>query len=200
MIFRLLRSFIGITISAFAISCITNSGLGAFAMTTTVQAIASWSGFTYAIANLIMESVMIVYATYKGEGLGLNAIISATYGSFMIGLFNTILPLNTLIGLGGLLMPIGFAISGTAGLGDSGPNILLRALMKSTGKSVGIIRFAEDIICLIIGFFGARAYVSWFSLLLTVVTGPIMQAEYKVIHYSPTKIKHKFIIGGNSNE
>ena len=85
---------------------------------------------------------------------------------------------------------------GKAAFGDSGSNILMNALMKSTGKSVSLIRTCIEFVFLAIGFLGARENVTLFTFILTFGFGPLLQLVYKCVGYQPTTVEHEFIIKG----
>ena len=94
---KFLTLVLGTMITSFGIACVINCGLGAFSITLGNMAIAKWLRVDLAIANFITEGLMIAYATYKGEGLGWNAICSATFGSLTISLFSKWLPCFPLV-------------------------------------------------------------------------------------------------------
>lgn len=186
--------FIGNTLASLGITMIIKSGLGCFAVTAANMALANWFGVTVGISGMILELLMLAVATYKGEGIGITSIVNAIYGSVMIDVFNAILPAHPLMVVGLLIIPFGWALMGKAGYGDTGSNILMNALIKSTGKNITLIRGIEECIFLTLGFLGARDCVTWFTIFLTFTLGSILQFIYKLIKYEPTSIKHKFII------
>lgn len=191
---KIFNMIIGTTLASLGIACILNSNLGCFSITACYKALSDLFNIPLAIANALIEVLMICYAIHKGEGLGLTAIFNATYGALMINLFHSILPCTKILGFGGFLLPIGWCLMGKAGMGDTGTNILTRALMKSTGKHLSLIRIFIDGIFLIIAYIGAPQYVTWFTLLITFGCGPLLQLAYKLMGYEPIKIKHKFLI------
>ena len=93
-----------------------------------------------------------------------------------------------------LILPFGWCLMGKAGLGDTGNNILMNAILKQTNKSIGVVRGVQECVFMLIGFIGARQYVTWFTLALSIGLGSLLQYIYKLIKYDPTKIEHKFII------
>lgn len=191
---RFLKLLMGTTLSSFAIAMVINCNLGAFPITACNLAISNWLNIPLGLAGFLTELIMLSYATAKGEGLGWTAIANATYGSFMIDIFHRMIPYNTLFVFGVLLLPIAWAIMGSAGWGETGSNVLMRALVKSTKKSLGFIRGCEEVVTLIIGFMGARNYVTWFSIVLSLGMGPLLQFVYKLIGYNPITIKQEYII------
>ena len=191
---KIFKLIFGVTLSSLGIAMVINSNLGAFAITSCNLAISSWTNLPLSVAGIIVESLMIAFATYKGEGLGLSAICNATYGSIMIDVFRFILPQYNWLCIGLVLLPIAWVIIGRVGWGDTGGNLLMNALIKTTGKNVGIIRTIEELVFITIGFIGARNYVTIFSLIITVIIGPIAQFIYKLFNYDPTTIKQKYLI------
>ena len=191
---KIMKLLIGITLSSLGIAMVTNSCLGTYAITTTVQAMSNWGMIPFSIANLLLEIGMIGYATYKGEGLGWTAIANALLGSVLISMFLNILPENHFMFLGMFITPIAWAMMGSVGWGDTGSNILMRALMKNTGKDIALIRTLEELFFLFIGFLGARSSVTIFSVLITFSTPFILKVFYNLIDYKPAEIEHQFIL------
>ena len=196
MIKKLTNLFIGTTLSSFAIVCVLKAGFGCFSVTACNMALANWLGITIGLAGFLVESIMLVIATKLGEGVGLTALLNASYGSFMIDVFNYLLPVNPLMLLGLPLIGIAWSMMGSTGYGDTGSNILTNALMKKTKKNIGLIRGALEVAMLSIGFIGARSNVTIFTLILSITLGYMLQIIYRFIKYEPTLIKHKFIIKG----
>ena len=194
MLKKLTTLFIGNTLAALCIAMVINSGLGCFAVTSANLAIANFFNISLGTAGMLFELTMLLFATYKGEGIGITSIVNAIYGSYALDFFRMLLP--THIGLidGLLILPVGWALMGKAGLGDTGSNIVMNALMKQTGKSVGFIRTIEECIFMTIGFIGARQHMTWFTVILSFGLGYLLQFVYKLIKYNPTEINHQFII------
>ena len=194
MLKRLTTLFIGNTLAALCIAMVINSGLGCFAVTSTNLAIANFFNISLGTAGMLFELAMLLFATYKGEGIGVTSIVNAVYGSYVLDFFRMLLPTHPALVVGLLILPVGWALMGKAGLGDTGSNIVMNALMKQTGKSVGFIRTIEECLFMLIGFIGARQYVTWFTVVLSFGLGYLLQFVYKLIKYEPTKINHKFLI------
>ena len=83
---------------------------------------------------------------------------------------------------------------GRAALADTGSNVLTNALVKQTGKSISTIRNMIETSFLIIGLLGARNQITILTFILSFGFGYLMSFVYKLVHYNPTEIKHKFII------
>lgn len=194
MLKRLTTLFIGNTLAALCIAMVINSGLGCFAVTSTNLAIANFFNISLGTAGMLFELAMLLFATYKGEGIGITSIVNAIYGSYALDFFRLLLPTHIGLIVGLLILPVGWALMGKAGLGDTGSNIVMNALMKQTGKSVGFIRTIEECIFMIIGFIGARQHITWFTVVLSFGLGYLLQFVYKLIKYNPTEIHHQFII------
>ena len=194
MLKRLTTLFIGNTLAALCIAMVINSGLGCFAVTSTNLAIANFFNISLGTAGMLFELAMLLFATYKGEGIGVTSIVNAVYGSYVLDFFRMLLPTHPALVVGLLVLPIGWALMGKAGLGDTGSNIVMNALMKQTGKSVGFIRTIEECLFMLIGFIGARQHVTWFTVVLSFGLGYLLQFVYKLIKYNPTEIQHQFII------
>jgi uncharacterized membrane protein YczE len=191
---KLTTLFIGNTLAALCIAMVINSGLGCFAVTSANLAIANFFNISLGTAGMLLELTLLLFATYKGEGIGITSIVNAIYGSYALDFFRLLLPTHIGLIIGLLILPVGWALMGKAGLGDTGSNIVMNALMKQTGKSVGFIRTIEECIFMTIGFIGARQHMTWFTVVLSFGLGYLLQFVYKLIKYDPTEIHHQFII------
>lgn len=191
---RMTSLLIGNTIASLGISMLIKSGLGCFALTAGNMALANWFGITVGTAGMILEIIMLLLATYLGEGIGLTSIVNAIYGSVMIDVFSFILPSNSLMIIGLLIIPFGWVLMGRAAYGDTGSNILMNALLKKYGLSISLMRGTQEVVFLSLGLLGAREYVTWFTIALTFGLGYLLQICYKLVKYDPTKIKHSFLI------
>lgn len=191
---NIFKSMIGITISAFGIACVANSDIGAFALTAASKSIGNITGIQFSIVYMIIEIIFLLFATFKGEGIGWTAILNGTYGSLMIGQFHEILPHHPNMVWCVFLIPIGYSIMGKACLGETGSNIFTTVIMKTTGWNVAICRFLLEISLLGIGFIAAREYVTIYSLLITLFAGPVIHVIYHTFKFKPTKVEHKYLI------
>lgn len=197
MIKRILKLISGVTLSSFAITCVLKSNLGAFATTAANVAIGNWLHISIGTAGFLVELVILALVIYLKEGLSVTAIVNMTYGSWMIDVFNKILPSSPFMVLGLLLIGFGWALSAQAGLGDTNNNLLMNGLLKKTGKSIGMIRGIQECSYMIIGLLGSNQ-VTLFTVILSLFLGYLLQFEYKLIKYDPTKIKHSYLIKAKS--
>lgn len=188
----------GLTIASLGISCVINSKLGCFSVTTMNMAFANWFGISLGMAGMIVELIILLIATYRGEGIGLTSIVNATYGSLMIDAFCPILPNNPLLILGVILLPLGWSIIGSkkVGFGDTGTNILMNSILKQSKKNIGFIRMIQEGIYMSIGFLGAKDYITLTTLILTFGLGYLLQIVYKILKYNPVETEHMFLIKG----
>ena len=191
---KLTTLLLGNTLASLGITCVIKAGLGVFPGTAANIALSNWFGISIGMASMLVELVMLAIATYKGEGIGVTAIVNATYGSLMIDVFNAILPSHPIMVVGLILLPLGWSFMGRAALADTGSNVLTNALVKQTGKSIGFIRNVIETSFLLIGLLGARDHITIFTFILSFGFGYLMQIVYKLVKYNPTKIKHSFII------
>ena len=191
---RMTSLLVGNTIASLGISMLIRSGLGCFALTAGNMALANWFGVTVGTAGMILEIIMLLLATYLGEGIGLTSIVNAIYGSVMIDVFSFILPSNPLMIIGLLIIPFGWVLMGRAAYGDTGSNILMNALLKKFGLKISITRGIQEVVFFTLGVLGAREYVTWLTIALTFGLGYLLQVCYKLVKYDPTKIKHSFLI------
>ena len=191
---RILTLLVGCTIASFSIACVINSGLGCFALTAANMSISNMTGLSLGTIGMIVDLTLLLIATYKGEGIGITAVVNATYCSYMIDIFHTILPTHPLMVLGLLVIPLGWGLMGKVGLGDTASNLVMNILVKETKLNIGIIRAIEECIFMAIGLIAAREYVTWFTILLSLGLGYLLQYGYKLIKYVPTEIEHQYFI------
>jgi uncharacterized membrane protein YczE len=188
--------FIGNTIASLGITCLIKSGLGCFSVTASNIALANWLGVTIGVSGLIVEAVMLLFALKLKEGIGIGTLVNTVYGSLSIDFFNSILPSHPFMVLGLLAVPFGWGLMAKAGLSESASNILMNGLIKKTGKSISFIRTIQEAILLIVGFLGARNQVTFFTLILTLFLGKLIQIVYNIMGIDPSKIEHSFLIKG----
>ena len=193
MIKRIIKLISGVTLSSFAITCVLKSNLGAFATTAANVTIGNWLHISIGTAGFLVELIILALVIYLKEGLSITAIVNMTYGSYMIDVFNKILPTSPFMVLGLLFIGFGWALSAQAGLGDTNNNLLMNGLLKKTGKSIGMIRGIQECSYMIIGLLGSNQ-VTLFTVILSLFLGYLLQFEYKLIKYDPTKIKHSYLI------
>jgi uncharacterized membrane protein YczE len=191
---RLIKLILANTLASFAITCVVKSGLGYFSTTAANLAIANWTGMTVGMAGMIIELIMLLIATWKGEGIGWTSIINATYGSLLIDVFIAILPESPFMITGLALLPIAWSAMGSVGLGENGANTLMNAILKHSRLNITVIRSIQEFILLTIGFLGAREHVTLLTIALVFSLGPLLQIVYKWIGFDPTKVKHKYLI------
>jgi uncharacterized membrane protein YczE len=188
------KLLIGQVVTSFAIAMVINGGLGVFPITATNLAVCSWFGISYGVANMITEALALVYAVYRGEKFGWATLLSCFTCGALIDVFMGVLPTSYyLIPLGLICTPIGYAITGSCGMGENATCMLQTALQKQFNKSTGFIRTVMEVCYLIVGVLGARSSITWFSIVLSVTFGTIVNTVYKVMKYEPTKVKQNYI-------
>ena len=193
MIKRIIKLIRGVTLSSLAIPCVLKSNLGEFATTAANVAIGNWLHISIGTAGFLVELIILALVIYLKEGLSITAIVNITYGSYMRDVVNKILPTSPFMVLGLLLIGFGWALSAQAGLGDTNNNLLMNGLLKKTGKSIGMIRGIQECSYMIIGLLGSNQ-VTLYTVILSLFIGYLLQFEYKLIKYDPTKIKHSYLI------
>ena len=194
MIKKLMTLLLGCTIASFSIACVINSGLGCFALTAANMSIANMTGLSLGTVGMIVDLSLLAIATYKGEGIGVTALVNATYCSYAIDIFHAILPTHPLMVLGLLIIPLGWGLMGKVGLGDTASNLVMNIFARETKFNLGIVRGVEECLFMLIGLIAAREYVTWFTIALSLGLGYLLQYGYKLIKYDPTEIKHQYFI------
>ena len=188
------KLLVGQVVTSFAIAMVINGGLGVFPITATNLAVCGWFGISYGVANMITEALALIYAVYRGEKFGWATLLSCFTCGALIDVFMGVLPTSYyLIPLGLICTPIGYAITGSCGMGENATCMLQTALQKQFNKSTGFIRTVMEVCYLIVGVLGARSSITWFSIVLSVTFGTIVNIVYKVMKYEPTKVKQNYI-------
>ena len=193
---KILRLIFGIILSSFAITMVINAGLGVFPITSANLALSNWLGVSMGVAGMLVELAMLIIAYKMGEGLTLTGILNATVGSLLIDVWSLILPKSPIMILGIFLLPIAWFFSSGAGLGDTNQNLVQNAILKRTNKNIGFVRMCQEVLFMGLGLLGAREYISPLTIILSLGFGYIIQFEYKLLKYDPTKVKHSFLIKG----
>lgn len=188
------KLLIGQVVTSFAIATVINGGLGVFPITATNLAVCGWFGISYGVANMITEALALIYAVYRGEKFGWATLLSCFTCGALIDVFMSVLPTSYyLIPLGLIGTPIGYAITGSCGMGENATCMLQTALQKQFNKSTGFIRTVMEVCYLIVGVLGARSSITWFSIVLSVTFGTIVNIVYKIMKYEPTKVEQNYI-------
>ena len=198
LIKKLLKLFSGVVLSSFSITCVIHANLGVFPITATNIAVSNWLGISMGVAGMLVELLILGLALYLGEGVSLTGIINATLGSLLIDFWNPILPYHPLMVLGILVLPIAWFLSSSVGLGDTNQNLLTNGIIKRTNKSLGLIRTLQESSLMIIGLVGGKGCVTPLTIVLSLFFGKIMEFEYKLLKYDPTKVTHSYLIGAKS--
>ena len=191
---RVMLTIIGGAISAFGIASLINSGLGCFGITAAYLGLSKLTGIPFSMVSLIIEGLMIVYACYKGEGVGLSSILACSYVSILIDVFKVILPVHPVMIAFGICTMLGWAITAVGELGEGATNLLTTVLVKSTGKSVSFIRTIIEICYFVVAIITAWDQLSILTLILVFITGKILSMFYKLFKYDPVNVEHSYII------
>lgn len=191
---RLLKLFGGVIGASFCIASILHSNLGAFATTACNVAFSNWFPFlTVGTVGFLIELIVMLVLIYLKEGIGLAGIVNMTLGSVCIDIFNVILPYSPLMVLTLPLLGVFWCWVAEAEFGENNLNLLTTAIMKKTGKSIGLIRGVQECSFLIIGLLNSN-YVTWFTIVLSLGLGKMLGVIYKFMKFDPTNIEHKYLI------
>lgn len=194
MLKRISMTILGGAISAFGIASLINSGLGCFGITAAYLGLSNLFNVPFSVVSFIIEGLMIIYACYKGEGIGLSSILACSYVSVLIDVFKLVLPTHPIMIIFGICTMIGWAITATGELGEGATQLLTTVLVKETGKSVSFIRTIIEICYYAVAILTAREQLSILTLILVFITGKILSICYKVFKYDPSSATHKYII------
>ena len=191
---RVMITIIGGAISAFGIASLINSGLGCFGITAAYLGLSKVTGLPFSVVSLIVEGLMIIYACYKGEGIGLSSILACSYVSILIDVFKVVLPVHPVMIVFGICTMLGWAITAVGSLGEGATNLLTTVLVKSTGKSVSFIRTIIEVCYYIVAIITAWEHLSILTIILVFATGKILDMFYKLFKYDPATASHTYMI------
>lgn len=200
MIKRFMLSIVGGAITAFGIASLINSGLGCFGITAAYIGLSRITGLPFSAVCLIVESLMIIYACYKREGIGVSSILACSYVGVLIDVFKLVLPTHPLMVIFGFCTMLGWAITAIGELGESATNLLTTVLVKQTGKSVTFIRTIIEICYLIVAIITAWDCLSIITLIAVFATGKILAMFYKLFKYDPRTVEHTYLIQLKKNK
>ena len=196
---KLLKLLFGQIVCSFGIALVLKASIGVFPISGTNLAFSGWFGISYGLANSLVEICMMLYAMYRGERIGWATLLNGFFGGFIVDGFVFILPtlpLTFRIGMamiGLVLLPLGYALVGSCGLGECGSCMFQTSLQKQFNKSTRFIRNCMELVFLTISLLGARSSITWFSIVLSLTFGTVMNTVYKLIHYEPTKVVQNYI-------
>ena len=193
---RLFKLVSGVLLSSFAITMVIHAQLGVFPITSANIAVSNWLGISMGMAGALIEMIMLFIAFKMKEGVSLTGIVNASIGSLLIDVWNVILPYHPLMILGILLLPIAWRLSGSAGLGDTNQNLVMNGILKRTKKSMSFVRTCQETLFTVLGLLGGKGVVTPLTIVLSLGFGKIMELEYKLMKYDPTKVEHQYIIKG----
>lgn len=179
------------------------------------QGVAPWDAFhqgvsinlnvTFGIASMAVGFIIVVINYILGEKIGIGTLLNI----FGIGLiidfifYLEIIPIAS-SSLSGIFMIITgiviitlatfFYIS--AGYGTGPRDGLMVALIRRTGKKVGLIRACIETTALLIGFLmGGQLGIG--TIILALCGGPIMQFIFRLLKFDVKNVEHKYIIARN---
>ena len=194
---KIFKLLFGTLLSSFAIALVINANVGCFSITTTNFAFANWLNISVGTAGALVELIILLIAMYLKQGVSFTGIVNGVIGSLLIDFWCPLLPSHPLLAFVGIiLLPLGWVFTESCGWGASNQNLLTLGLINKTGKSLTFIRTIQEVTLIVIGFIGARQYITPFTILLALFFGKLMSVEYKLLGYKPEEINHKFIIKG----
>lgn len=188
----------------------------AFGVYLTIQAnigVAPWEAFNlglsgtfgikYGTASITVSLIIVVIDFFLKEKIGIGMLLDAILVGKFVDLFNfiKIVPLINNIFAGAAVMILGMFIMGfaqflymRAGLGCGPRDTLLVGLKRRSKKiPIGIISIFILATVTVIGkLLGGPIGIG--TLMGAFLEGPIMQLDFRIVHFDPTEIKHQDII------
>ena len=196
IIFRLLLGFI---CCAFGTVMAIQSNLGLSPWDVFHQGLSNITGLTIGQASIIVGLIVVTTTLLLKLEIGLGTIANMIIIGFFIDLiiYIDIIPLSSTL-FSGVLMLIGslvmmaigsyFYISCKMGCGPR--DGLMVALVRITGKSVGLIRFIIELSVLVVGsMLGGKVGIG--TLITVISVGPCVQLVLKIFKFDVKKVRHK---------
>lgn len=165
------------------------------------QGLSNITGLTIGEASIIVGLIVVTITVLLKLEIGFGTIANMIIIGFFIDLiiYTDIIPTSAnlfsgvLMLIGSLvMMAIGSYLYISCGIGCGPRDGLMVALVRVTGKSVGLIRFFIELSVLAIGWFlGGKVGI---GTLITVMTvGYCVQLVFKIFKFDVKKVRHKNI-------
>ena len=193
---KVFQLFAGTVLASFGIASVVQSGLGCMATTVGNFAVGNWLNMSVGMAGFLIEVILLIVLLYLGEGVSLTGLVNMSLGSVLIDVFIAILPLGKFMIIGLLLAPIGWMLQAKSGLGESNNNLLTTSILKRTKAKLWQVKAIQEFIYVTMGLIGARERISLFTIVLSFGLGYLIQFEYSLFKFEPTKVEHKYLIKG----
>ena len=193
---KVFQLFAGTVLASFGIASVVQSGLGCMATTVGNFAVGNWLNMSVGMAGFLIEVILLMVLLYLGEGVSLTGLVNMSLGSVLIDVFIAILPLGKFMIIGLLLAPIGWMLQAKSGLGESNNNLLTTSILKRTKAKLWQVKAIQEFIYVTMGLIGARERISLFTIVLSFGLGYLIQFEYGLFKFDPTKVEHKYLIKG----
>ena len=193
---KVFQLFAGTVLASFGIASVVQSGLGCMATTVGNFAVGNWLNMSVGMAGFLIEVILLMVLLYLGEGVSLTGLVNMSLGSVLIDVFIAILPLGKFMIIGLLLAPIGWMLQAKSGLGESNNNLLTTSILKRTKAKLWQVKAVQEFIYVTMGLIGARERTSLFTIVLSFGLGYLIQFEYGLFKFDPTKVEHKYLIKG----
>ena len=193
---KVFQLFAGTVLASFGIASVVQSGLGCMATTVGNFAVGNWLNMSVGMAGFLIEVILLMVLLYLGEGVSLTGLVNMSLGSVLIDVFIAILPLGKFMIIGLLLAPIGWMLQAKSGLGESNNNLLTTSILKRTKAKLWQVKAIQEFIYVTMGLIGARERISLFTIVLSFGLGYLIQFEYSLFKFDPTKVKQSYLIKG----
>ena len=197
---KVFQLFAGTVLASFGIASVVQSGLGCMATTVGNFAVGNWLNMSVGMAGFLIEVILLMVLLYLGEGVSLTGLVNMSLGSVLIDVFIAILPLGKFMIIGLLLAPIGWMLQAKSGLGESNNNLLTTSILKRTKAKLWQVKAIQEFIYVTMGLIGARERISLFTIVLSFGLGYLIQFEYGLFKFDPTKVKQSFLIKGKERK
>lgn len=197
---NLLMSTAGLVLFAFGVYLTIQANIGVSPWDIFQLGLSSTLGVSYGTVSIAVSVAIVIIDILLKEKIGISMILDAVIVGKSVDLFNylAIVPLQTNLWLGILILIIGLIIDGfaqylyiKAGLGAGPRDTLLVGLHRRfSSVPIGVVSIMILIVPTVAGYFlGGPVGIG--TILCVLLTGPIMQYEFKLLSFEPTRVNNQ---------
>jgi len=200
-LYKYFKLVIGCIIGSFGMVIIMKSNIGSSPWLVFHQGLGMELGISIGTAMMLVNIILLIVGWRLGELFGSGTIINAIVFSFMMDFIinNNIIPIgvNLFSGiimtlLGTVILSLGIYMYVHNGLGCGPRDALMVGLVKTTGKSVKMIRSTIEISVLIIGYF-MGGIVGVGTIIYAIIIGYLVQFMFKFFKFNVNELKQRTI-------
>lgn len=201
MLLKLFKLFSGYFILSYGLVITINANLGLGAWEVFHQGISNVMGITMGQASILVGAIIILFNLIFKEKVGWGTVLNMIFiGIFMdilminklVPTFEGILPRILMIIVGLIIVGFGTYLYIDAELGSGPRDGLMIGIAKKTKKPVGLIKNAQEIIAVVVGFLlGGKVGIG--TVMMSLLGGYLMQLVFNLVKFDIDEINHRYI-------